>query len=55
MTKTNEVGFIGGMENKVISRFEYGYKYGVNQANKDANVTSSICRNILQMRLKVNL
>lgn len=38
MTKTNKVGFIGGMENTIISRFEYGYKAGVNEANKDANV-----------------
>ena len=39
MTKTNQVGFIGGMENNLISRFEYGYKYGVKMANKDANVS----------------
>ncbi|MBC5997812.1 BMP family ABC transporter substrate-binding protein [Romboutsia ilealis] len=38
MTKTNEVGFIGGMENSVISRFEYGFKYGVKISNKDADV-----------------
>lgn len=38
MTKTNKVGFIGGMENAVISRFEYGYKAGVNEANKNVDV-----------------
>ena len=38
MTKTNEVGFIGGMENKVIYRFLYGYEYGVDQANDEADV-----------------
>ncbi|SCI33464.1 MULTISPECIES: BMP family lipoprotein [unclassified Romboutsia] len=37
-TNTNKIGFIGGMENSVISRFEYGFKYGVKTANKDANV-----------------
>ena len=38
MTKTNKVGFIGGMENTVISRFEYGYRAGVNESNKDVSV-----------------
>lgn len=38
MTTTNAVGFIGGMENNVISRFEYGYKAGVRDANKDVDV-----------------
>lgn len=38
MTKTNEVGFIGGMENTVIHRFLYGYKYGVDKANNEADV-----------------
>ncbi len=38
MTKTNEVGFLGGMENQVIYRFLYGYEYGVNQANDEADV-----------------
>ena len=40
MTKTNNVGFIGGMQNPVISRFEYGYMAGVKEANKDAEVKS---------------
>ena len=38
MTKTNQVGFIGGMDSAVVNRFEYGYKYGVNEANKDAQI-----------------
>ena len=38
MTKTNNVGFIGGIQTPVISRFEYGYKAGVNAANDKANV-----------------
>ena len=38
MTKTNQVGFIGGMDSAVVNRFEYGYKYGVNESNKDAQI-----------------
>lgn len=38
MTKTNKVGFIGGMDNPIISRFEYGYKAGVKSANESAEV-----------------
>ena len=38
MTKTNKVGFIGGMENTVISRFLYGYMAGAKEANKDVEV-----------------
>jgi len=38
MTKTNSVGFIGGMQNPVISRFEYGFKAGVEESNKEADV-----------------
>ena len=38
MTKTNNVGFIGGMQNPVISRFEYGFKAGVKEVNKKADV-----------------
>lgn len=38
MTKTNQVGFLGGMDSAVVKRFEYGYKYGVNEANKDAEI-----------------
>ena len=38
MTKTNQVGFIGGMENPIIGRFEYGFKYGVKTANSAVDV-----------------
>ena len=34
MTKTNNVGFIGGIQTPVVSRFEYGYKAGVKEANE---------------------
>ncbi len=37
-TKTNKVGFIGGMDNVVIQRFEAGYKAGVAEANPDCEV-----------------
>jgi basic membrane protein A len=36
MTKTNNVGFIGGMEVPVIQKFRYGYEFGVNTANPNA-------------------
>lgn len=38
MTKSNKVGFIGGKKGDVISRFEYGYKAGVQSVNKDIQV-----------------
>ena len=38
MTKTNNVGFIGGIQTPVVSRFEYGYKAGVKEANKKSDV-----------------
>lgn len=37
-TKTNNVGFIGGMELPVIDTFKYGYMAGVKAANPDAKV-----------------
>ncbi|QJA09330.1 BMP family ABC transporter substrate-binding protein [Romboutsia sp. CE17] len=37
-TKTNKVGFVGGMDNEVIKKFEVGYKAGVAEANPDADV-----------------
>lgn len=36
MTKTNNVGFIGGMDVPVIQKFRYGYEYGVNTANPNS-------------------
>ena len=37
-TKTNNVGFIGGMEIPVIDTFKYGYMAGVKAANPEAKV-----------------
>lgn len=37
-TKTNRVGFVGGVESPVIGRFEAGYRAGVKAANPDAVV-----------------
>ena len=39
-TKTNNVGFIGGMELPVIDTFKYGFMAGVIAANPDAKVQS---------------
>ncbi|MCT4508774.1 MAG: BMP family ABC transporter substrate-binding protein [Tepidibacter sp.] len=38
MTKTNKVGYIGGIEVPLIQRFEYGFKAGVKEANPEAEV-----------------
>lgn len=38
MTKTGKVGFVGGMSFPVIWGFEYGYRAGVMQANKNVEV-----------------
>ncbi|HET7629115.1 MAG TPA: BMP family ABC transporter substrate-binding protein [Bacillales bacterium] len=40
MTKTNKVGFIGGVKSAVISRFEYGFMAGVKAVNPDAVIYS---------------
>ncbi len=37
-TKTNKVGFIGGLRGEVISRFETGYRQGVAAVNKNIKV-----------------
>lgn len=37
-TKTNAVGFIGGMDIPLIRRFEYGYRAGVEAVNPKAKV-----------------
>ncbi|MCP3774316.1 BMP family ABC transporter substrate-binding protein [Paenibacillus sp. MZ04-78.2] len=39
MTKTNKVGFVGGLKIPVIERFEVGFKAGVAAANPNAKVT----------------
>jgi basic membrane protein A len=38
MTKSNKVGFIGGLEVPLIKKFEVGYRAGVMTANPDAEV-----------------
>lgn len=40
-TKTNTVGFIGGMESSIIRKFENGFAEGVKYVNPDAKVISS--------------
>ena len=35
MSETNNVGFIGGMEGVVISRFDYGFRAGVEHAARE--------------------
>jgi basic membrane protein A and related proteins len=39
-TKTNKIGFIGGMESEVIERFEAGFLAGVKAVNPEAKVDS---------------
>lgn len=34
-TKTNKLGFVGGMENNIIDQFEFGFKAGVAYAAKE--------------------
>lgn len=35
VTKTNKVGFVGGISSPIIDQFEWGYKAGVAYANKE--------------------
>ena len=37
-TESNKLGFIGGMESELITRFEVGYRAGVLTANPDAEI-----------------
>src|SRR6478609_8482677 len=39
-TKTNKIGFIGGVESPLIKKFENGFKAGVKSVNPDAEVIS---------------
>lgn len=41
-TKTNKVGFVGGMRNLVIDQFQYGFEAGVLYASKERNVPIDI-------------
>ncbi|MBT8354000.1 MAG: BMP family ABC transporter substrate-binding protein, partial [Desulfofustis sp.] len=38
MTKSNKVGFVGGIKFPLIEKFEYGFMAGVKLANPDAEV-----------------
>ena len=38
MSKTNKVGFIGGLPAPSVVRHQYGYKYGVTNTNKDTQI-----------------
>jgi basic membrane protein A len=40
LTKTNKVGFIGGMESSLIRKFESGYKQGVQYAKPNCQILS---------------
>jgi basic membrane protein A len=40
MTKTNKLGFVGGMKIPLIEKFEYGYRAGVFMVNRKAEVVS---------------
>lgn len=42
MTKTNKVGFIGGMESETIKTFETGYRAGVAQAANERGVEITV-------------
>lgn len=40
MTKTGKVAFIGGIENEVLAKFEYGFKAGVLDSNPNAKIST---------------
>jgi len=40
MTKSNKVGFVGGLKFALIEKFEYGFKAGVKSVNPNATVTA---------------
>lgn len=40
-SKTNKVGFIGGMESSLIRKFESGFKQGVKYANPNCDILSA--------------
>lgn len=37
-SKTNKIGFVGGIEGNIIHAFDYGYQAGAKYANKDVSV-----------------
>ena len=44
MTKTDKVGFVGGIEGPVIDRFDYGYQAGVKYANEESGKDVKVLR-----------
>lgn len=40
MTKTNKIGFVGGMDSPTIKKFEVGFKAGIEASNPEAQFTS---------------
>jgi len=40
MTKSNKIGFVGGVKFALIEKFEYGFKAGVKAVNPNATVTA---------------
>ncbi|WP_172198832.1 BMP family lipoprotein [Saccharibacillus qingshengii] len=40
MTKTNQIGFVGGMDSPTIKKFEIGFKAGIEAVNPKAKFTS---------------
>ncbi|ARU62523.1 BMP family ABC transporter substrate-binding protein [Tumebacillus avium] len=40
MTKSNKIGFVGGVKFALIEKFEYGFKAGVKSVNPNATVTA---------------
>lgn len=41
-TKTNKIGFVGGITGVVIDQFDYGYRAGVDYANKEAGTSVEV-------------
>lgn len=41
-TKTNQLGFIGGIQNSIIDQFEYGYRAGVALGAKERHVNIDV-------------
>lgn len=37
-TKTNKIGFVGGIDSELINKFEFGFRAGVQAVNPDATV-----------------
>lgn len=48
MTKTNKVGFLGGMENDMIKGFNAGFIQGVKAVKPDCDVMSAYCGSTVQ-------